>query len=252
MFKKPSPSADTPSSQVLVRRALLFAAALVVLWVLTGLLPDNERPAEVPVPQTRSAYEALTAQAAPEAAPDAAPAHTDVGTVARNGNAGGPVAGAELRRDGPSVFSPGFLLVVVLLGGAGWWAFRLRRGRPTPGTPTARLTTLGSLPLGPQQSLHLVACGDDVLLVGQNASGLAVLGTYERRQFERSPAPVHALPPAEPARVQDVPVQPVAARPAAAAPLVEVRDVPLTEAPASFAALLRQRAPHLFDASRAA
>jgi flagellar biogenesis protein FliO len=47
---------------------------------------------------------------------------------------------------------------------------------------------LGNLTLAPGQTVHLVAVGPDVLVVGQNAGGLTTLARYPRAEFD-APTP---------------------------------------------------------------
>jgi flagellar biosynthetic protein FliO len=74
-------------------------------------------------------------------------------------------------------------VVVVLgaLGGMAWWL--RRRGpleRPSFRKPAGRrLEILERLPLGPQQTLHLVRMGSKALLVAATPSGCALLDSIE-------------------------------------------------------------------------
>ncbi len=176
-----------------LRRALWLGGGLVALWLAMQFIPTLTPPA-------------------PAVAPVATADTPDTGTVA-----GRDVTFREER----SVFSPGYLVAIALLAGGGVWALRLRRRTASEVLSTSTLQSLGTLTLAPGQTLHLVACGGDVLLVGQSATGVTLLATYPRETF-----------------VARARVTPLAAHPGAPAP-------PETVAP-SFADLLRARAPHLF------
>lgn len=205
MFRAAPASPAAPRDRrVPLRRALWMAGGLVVLWGAMQLVP-----APAP-PPTGSA-------AAPVA--DAAAPSFDTGTVA-----GRPLGLREER----SLFSPGYLVALLILAGGAWWALTLRRKATAETLPAAALQSLGTLTLTPGQTLHLVACGADVLLVGQGAGGVTLLATYPRETFEKRPR-VTALPSApgpEPA-------------PPTPGPTPEAQ---------SFGELLRARAPHLFAA----
>lgn len=97
----------------------------------------------------------------------------------------------------PSLITPGYVLVLVLLGGGGVLALYLRRKALGPAATPALLQTLGQLSLAPGQQLRLVACGHDVLLLGITAGQISVL-----RHYSRSPgttaSPVRPTPSATP------------------------------------------------------
>ena len=160
-----------------LNRALLFAGALILLWVAVQLMPS-------PAP--------------PEAAVRTEAA--DAGAVATNP--------ARQRVGAPSAFRPGYLLAIALLGGGAAFAVWLRRRTGVPGATGAALTSVGSMALGPNQHLRLVRCGDEVLLLGVSAGEVALLKAYPAAGFEAALATDHAgngpsagdgLPPAPPA-----------------------------------------------------
>jgi len=98
------------------------------------------------------------------------------------------------------------------------------------------LHELGTLALTQQQSIHLVAVGPEVLLIGQGPQGLQVLSRYPR-----DTAPLKSLPAPSPTPVAE------AQHPQA----VPSRTRPADGSPGDFAAQLRRRAPHLFVTPRA-
>jgi flagellar biosynthetic protein FliO len=86
------------------------------------------------------------------------------------------------------------LSVLGLLGGTLWWL--RRRGFATPvmargGPGVRRLETVARLPLGPQQTLHLVRFGDKAWLVAAGSGGCTLL---ESLPWRDSPTQHEALP----------------------------------------------------------
>ena len=77
-------------------------------------------------------------------------------------------------------------LVLGLTAGMAWWL--RRRGMLPAGLPrkTAgkRLESLERLPLGPQQTLHLVRLGGNALLVAATPAGCALLDRVDLRVLE--------------------------------------------------------------------
>jgi flagellar biosynthetic protein FliO len=78
--------------------------------------------------------------------------------------------------------------VLGALGVMAWWL--RRRGtleRPSfRKSSSRRLESLERLPLGPQQTLHLVRMGSRVLLVAATPSGCALLHSVEVRSLDPS------------------------------------------------------------------
>lgn len=102
----------------------------------------------------------------------------------------------ESRSFGPS---PGVLLlrtlsslalVVGLVLLTAWLARLRHRGGAAPVSPRLRL--IESAPLGPNRTLHLVALGDRVLLLGAG-SQVTCLGTYTAAELDYDPS--EPLPP---------------------------------------------------------
>ena len=82
----------------------------------------------------------------------------------------------------------GYLGALALLLGGAALALYLRRTAQPEGA--ALMRTLGSFKLAPNQQLRLVACGEDVLLLGVTASTVTLLKTYPRAAFVASEADV--------------------------------------------------------------
>ncbi len=192
MFRSASLSSDTRRP---LRRAAWMASGLIALWLVMQFVPKPGMPA---------------ASAPPAATVASVDPGFDTGTVARSG--------LPLREERGG-FSMGYVVALLILGGGAWLALKLRRDKNGARGPANTLHSLGTLTLTPGQTLHLVACGTDVLLVGQGANGVSLLATYPRDDFEARPR-VTALAPAV--------------------------DAPASTPAPSFGDLLRARAPHLF------
>lgn len=83
------------------------------------------------------------------------------------------------------------LAVLGLLSGALWWLRRrglLHSALPRRAAPSGgrRLEILERLPLGPQQTLHLVRLGSRALLLALTPTGCALLESVEVRNLERA------------------------------------------------------------------
>jgi|YNPMSStandDraft_1061717.scaffolds.fasta_scaffold04962_6 hypothetical protein len=93
--------------------------------------------------------------------------------------------------------------VLALAAGAAWWlrrGARLGRLRPGAGGRLRRLELLERLPLGPQQSLCLVRCGDRALTVLLYAGGGLLVENRPVEEFE--PCSEAAPPVGRPAVVR--------------------------------------------------
>lgn len=79
--------------------------------------------------------------------------------------------------------------VLALLGGTLWWLRRRGFAVPSSGRRGAgkRLQCLERIPLGPQQTLHLVRLGDRALLVASSPAGCALLHNLEWRDIAGEP-----------------------------------------------------------------
>lgn len=117
----------------------------------------------------------VAAQAAPlDGAPD------DSARTASSAMSGG---GASIE-----VFTWGNVAALLLLGGGGAFALYLRqRGGETGGNAPFR--PLGTLALGQSQQLRLVACGEEVLLLGVTDDEVTLLKTYPPDAFEDLSSP---------------------------------------------------------------
>jgi flagellar biosynthetic protein FliO len=78
------------------------------------------------------------------------------------------------------------LAVVGVLAAATWWLRRRGLLQAAPGRRLMgkRLESLERLPLGPQQTLHLVRMGSRALLVASTPSGCSLLDSVEMRNLE--------------------------------------------------------------------
>lgn len=145
----PSPSDTTGvSTRRLAWYAVYALGALVALWVLVqaaALVPS----AEGADPPEREAA------ASPSRSSDA----------------------------GVDLFTWGNLSALLVLVGTGGYALYVRR-HASPEEGSAALRPIGQLGLGSSQQLRLVACGDEVLLVGATEETVELLKTYPREAFE--------------------------------------------------------------------
>lgn len=100
------------------------------------------------------------------------------------------VAASSATEDGPriEILTWGNVAALLLLGGGGAFALYLRQG----GGETAANTPfrpLGQLALGQSQQLRLVACGEEVLLLGVTDDEVTLLKTYPPEAFEHLELP---------------------------------------------------------------
>jgi flagellar biosynthetic protein FliO len=81
------------------------------------------------------------------------------------------------------------LTVLGAVAGLAWWV-RRRRGFAVPGLPRRKaaryLETIERLPLGPNQTLHLVKLGHRALLVASSSSSCAILESIEWQALRNS------------------------------------------------------------------
>lgn len=147
----PSPSDSTGvSTRRLAWYALYALGALVALWVLVqaaALIPSVDG-----------------AERAERKATVSPPATSDAGI---------------------DLFTWGNLSALLVLVGGGGYALYVRRHVSSEDGPTA-LQPVGQLALGQSQHLRLVACGDEVLLVGATEETIELLKTYPREAFDES------------------------------------------------------------------
>ena len=93
--------------------------------------------------------------------------------------------GSATRDRSPSNWTAGRMLALLLLAGGAGGAFLLHR-RSAPAAPTsAALDVIETHTLGPGQTLQLVACGDDVLLLSATSDAIRLLRTWPRDRFDR-------------------------------------------------------------------
>lgn len=159
MFRLSS-AQDTSSAkkQHLVKGALIFVGALVVLWLIVWLLPGS---------------------APPPVSSDAA------GTVAAQSSPSDPAY---------PLITPGRIVVVLLLAGGLGYALYLRKQSNAPGRHAVPMQSLGHLSITRDQQLKLVSCQDEVLLLGISPSEITLLRSYPRSSFTEATAPPTARP----------------------------------------------------------
>ncbi len=148
-----SPDSVGVSTRRLAWYALYALGALVALW---GLV---QAAALVP-----SAEGAESADGAEREAPAAPSTSSDAGV---------------------DLFTWGNLSALLVLVGGGGYALYMRR-RVSSNEESAALRPIGQLALGPSQHLRLVACGEEVLLVGTTEEAVELLKTYSREAFDES------------------------------------------------------------------
>jgi len=80
------------------------------------------------------------------------------------------------------------VVVLGLLAAVAWWLRRRGLLQTTSPRRSAgrRLESLERLPLGPQQTLHLVRMGSRALLVATTSSGCTLLDSVDVRSIERA------------------------------------------------------------------
>lgn len=170
MFQRLSGSPNTSPalrSKRALNRAIFLAGCLLLLWVLVEMISlTTTQPSQTtPVQLTETEAE------------EASPQH-------------------DLTRAENSLFSSGYALVWVVLAGGGLWALYLKKRTKGGETTTPPLQSLGKLALAPNQQVQLVACGEDVLLLGVTAGQITMLKRYDRDQFEAVEAtPAEATTP---------------------------------------------------------
>lgn len=86
---------------------------------------------------------------------------------------------------GLDLFTWGNLSALLVLVGGGGYALYVRRRVSTEDGPRA-LEPVGELALGQSQHLRLIACGDDMLLVGVTEESVELLKSYPRETFDES------------------------------------------------------------------
>lgn len=153
MFRLTQPNHAVPATKGrnALRRALLLAGALLLLWIATRLLPGSTPP-----PITGYSDEA--------------------GTLAANVDNQDDLTSRSL-------VGPGYLLVLLILAGGSAFAFYLHRKSAGGRSVEDPIRALGQLQFAPGQQLRLVACGDDVLLLGVTSGQVTLLKTYPSSSF---------------------------------------------------------------------
>lgn len=106
----------------------------------------------------------------------------------------GTVATSSPEESAPEDWNPGIVLAVLLLGGGIALAVHLRRrSDQAPREPAALMNVVGRQSLGSDRELLLVACADEMLLLGVSSEGVRLLKSYAPDRF-----PDHRSAPAAP------------------------------------------------------
>jgi flagellar biogenesis protein FliO len=151
----PDSTASSINVERLMKGAMILVGALFLLWLIVWLLPSSAPP----------------------------PVHSDAtGTVA----AQTPPSGV-----GPTLVTPGRLLVVFLLAGGIGFALYLRQRSSSTPRLDASMHVLGRLSITQDQQLTLVRCQEDVLLLGLSPNGITLLRTYSEGTFPAASATDH-------------------------------------------------------------
>ena len=149
-----------------------MALALAVLWIATRFFTTSVPPAPADVPEEATAARVTE--------------------------------GAERA----SLFRPGYLAAFALLAGGAGFALYLRR-RSGEASPTREmLRSVGKLQLGPGQQVHLVSCGDELLVIGATNANVTLLKSFPAPTAS-TPATA-SVPDARPYRHQQVVTSPAA------------------------------------------
>ncbi len=134
-----------------------------------------------------------------------------------------------------SLWTGGRVLAVVFLAVGGGLAFVLhRRSGGAVATSSAALDVLETHSLGPGQSLRLVGCGDEVLLLSVGSEGAHLLRHWPRASFDRdavsfADALATAQSDADPLPAADVAL--ALPPPDVSVPVAEPMASPMAEAP---------------------
>ena len=137
----------------------------------------------------------------------------------------------------PSGWTGGRVLAVLLLAAGGGVALVLhRRAAPGPVEDPA-LDVIATHTLGPGQTLRLVGCGDDVLLLSATAEAITLLRHWPRERFDRGAVSfadvlADATAEAEPSAAPEPVAEPPPAEPASTPPLARVALAVRPEPPA--------------------
>jgi flagellar protein FliO/FliZ len=159
------------------RLVLVLSAAALLLAVRMSLAEPPADAAPAPVAESASSGPAPSARAEPAMAPYREPAVEAYG---------GSPALALLR----TVAS--LILVVGMIVGIGWVA-RMRTGL-APSPAGYRLRVVETMALGPGRTLHLVAVGREVLLIGAGSDGLTTLGSFSADAVDYDPDALEGAP----------------------------------------------------------
>jgi flagellar protein FliO/FliZ len=112
-------------------------------------------------------------------------------------------ASAHSSSGGPSIVRTivGLLIVIAVIWGLTWILRQVKSGRATQAAGMS-LSSLATLPLGSNRSLHLVRAGSDYLLVGSAEQGVVPVHRYTEQQareaglLQEQPSAEEIEPPA--------------------------------------------------------
>lgn len=157
MFRVSEPLSvgEASSTRQYLRRAGLFAAGLVLLWIALQLLPSP--PVDPPV------------------------FADDAGAVAAR-------AADSTHDPGPRLFSFGNLAALAILVGGGIFAYVTHRRSRIGGSGKSLIEPVAELSLGQGQELRLIRCGGEVLLIGVSSQQISVLRHFAGDSFEEPAA----------------------------------------------------------------
>ena len=158
-FFNAAPPSDADRPRQLLRRALLFGGALLLLWIAVQWMPT-------PQPPDASVYS----------------------------DASGTVASRTVEPPSPArergLFQPGNLIALLLLVGGGGLALYLRQRKQETAKATVPIDVLGQMQIAPNQQLRLVSCGGEVLLLGVTSGQITLLKSYPAESFAATEQPL--------------------------------------------------------------
>ncbi|MFT4603395.1 MAG: flagellar biogenesis protein FliO [Rhodothermales bacterium] len=175
------PTEAGSSAKESLRRALMLSVLLVIVWSAIAFLSDSEPPTAAATQQTEQSASSLPTQT-PGVSPEGELLAATAGATEALADFKVPVDSGLLAPAARSLFGPGYMLVLALLGIAGTWALWLKNKKSTDSS-AAQLTELGRFKLGPQQQVQLLRCADEVLLLGVANGSINLLKAYPAAEF---------------------------------------------------------------------
>ncbi len=114
----------------------------------------------------------VLAGAAPALAADGEGTRLDLRDAPATASGGAGASGGSLVRT-----IVGLVVVIAVIYGLTWVLKQVKQSREASASG-AGLSTLATLPLGPNRSLHLVQAGEEVVLLGTGEGGVSTIRTY--------------------------------------------------------------------------